>query len=289
VGSRSAWVLDDSLNPLPVGVAGELYLGGPELARGYHQRPGLSAERFIPDPWGQGSRLYRTGDQVRWRADGGMDYLGRLDHQVKLRGLRIELGEIEARLLACAGMREAAVVVHGEGASAQLLGYWVAQQQEQQQEPLQEEQLRQQLAQQLPEYMVPAQLIRLDALPVTANGKLDRRSLPAPQPRAQERAYRAPGTPMEQALAAIWAEVLQLPRVGLDDHFFALGGHSLLATQVCARVRIQLVVDLSLAVFFEHPVLADMAAVLAREAGAAQQSEAQDLLDMQALLETLES
>ena len=289
VGNRSAWVLDDSLNPLPVGVAGELYLGGPELARGYHQRPGLSAERFIPDPWGQGSRLYRTGDQARWRADGGMDYLGRLDHQVKLRGLRIELGEIEVRLLACAGVREAAVVVHGEGASAQLLGYWVAQQQEQQQEPLQEEQLRQQLAQQLPEYMVPAQLIRLDALPVTANGKLDRRSLPAPQPRAQERAYRAPGTPTEQALAAIWAEVLQLPRVGLDEHFFALGGHSLLATQVCARVRTQLVVDLSLAVFFEHPVLADMAAVLAREAGAAQQSEAQDLLDMQALLETLES
>jgi acyl-coenzyme A synthetase/AMP-(fatty) acid ligase len=290
VGARSAWVLDDNLNPLPVGVAGELYLGGYALARGYHQRPGLSAERFVPDPWGQGSRLYRTGDRARWRTDGGMDYLGRLDHQVKLRGQRIELGEIEARLLACAGVREAAVLVHGEGASAQLLGYWVAQQ-----SPAtpaaNAELLRQQLVQQLPDYMVPAQLIELDALPVTANGKLDRRALSqrVPQPAGQQRVYRAPQTPMEVQLAAIWAQVLKVERVGVDDGFFALGGHSLLATQVCARVRAQCAVDLSLAVFFEHPVLADMAAVLARDTGAAQQSEAQDLMDMQALLEALES
>ena len=287
VGARSAWVLDEALNPLPVGVAGELYLGGPELARAYHQRPGLTAERFVPDPWRTGGRLYRSGDRARWRSDGGMDYLGRLDHQVKLRGQRIELGEIEAALLACAGVREAAVLLQGEGADAQLLGYWVAQQDS----PQDSERLRQQLARQLPAYMLPAQLVQLPVLPLTANGKLDRRALPQSHLPSQVPgpAYEPPQTASEITLAQIWAELLKRERVGRLDHFFALGGHSLLATQVCARVRQQLSVDLPLSVIFEHPVLADMAAMLARDAGAAQQSEAQDLLDMRALLEALES
>jgi len=287
VGARSAWVLDEALNPLPVGVAGELYLGGPELARAYHQRPALTAERFVPDPWRTGGRLYRSGDRARWRSDGGMDYLGRLDHQVKLRGQRIELGEIEAALLACTGVREAAVLLQGEGADAQLLGYWVAQQDS----PQDSERLRQQLARQLPAHMLPAQLVQLPALPLTANGKLDRRALPQPHLPSQVSgpAYEPPQTASEITLAQIWAELLKRERVGRLDHFFALGGHSLLATQVCARVRQQLSVDLPLSVIFEHPVLADMAAMLARDAGAAQQSEAQDLLDMRALLEALES
>ena len=260
VGARSAWVLDAALNPLPVGVAGELYLGGPELARAYHRRPGLTAERFVPDPWNPGARLYRTGDRARWHSDGSVDYLGRLDQQVKLRGLRIELGEIEAQLLACAGVREAAVVVYGEGAQAQLLGYWVAQEGAQAPD---EQALRQQLARQLPGYMVPARLMRLEALPVTANGKLDRRALPAPQQQTEEEGagseHEAPRTASEIALAAIWAEVLGRERVGLQAHFFALGGHSLLATQVCARIQRHMGLAVPLKILFQAPVLGDFA------------------------------
>ncbi|MGS0743753.1 amino acid adenylation domain-containing protein [Glaciimonas sp. GG7] len=283
VGARSVYVLDAALNALPLGVAGELYVGGPLLARGYHARAAMTAERFIPDPFSAGGRLYRTGDRARWRADGSVDYLGRLDHQVKLRGLRIEPGEIEAQLLACAGVREAAVLVQGEGADAQLVAYLVA-------DGVDLLLLKQQLGQRLPHYMVPSQWLVLAQMPVTANGKLDRRALPVPTSEGQgDEVYRAPQSSTEITLAAIWAEVLKLERVGLDDHFFALGGHSLLATQATALIRERLLIDVPLTTFFDTPVLAAMAEILARGAAAARQTEADDLSDMHALLLALEN
>ncbi|QRX81461.1 non-ribosomal peptide synthetase [Glaciimonas sp. PAMC28666] len=268
VGARSVYVLDAALNALPVGVAGELYLGGTELARGYHARAGMTAERFIPDPFRVGGRLYRTGDRVRWRADGSVDYLGRLDHQVKLRGLRIEPGEIEAQLLACPGVRQAAVLVHGEGGDAQLVAYLVPEQGSA--SPLDIALLKQQLGQRLPAYMVPAQCMLLAALPVTANGKLDRRALPAPT--WEGRAYRAPQSTVEISLAAIWAEVLKLApeQVGLDDHFFELGGHSLLATQMCARIQSRMGLVVPLRMLFQSPVLSEFSARVASECKSAE-------------------
>ncbi|MEB0013428.1 amino acid adenylation domain-containing protein [Glaciimonas sp. Gout2] len=265
VGARSAYVLDAALNALPVGVAGELYLGGAELARGYHARAGMTAERFIPDPFCAGGRLYRTGDRARWRSDGSVDYLGRLDHQVKLRGVRIEPGEIEAQLLACLGVREAAVLVHGDGGDGQLVAYLVA---EESGAPLDRTLLKSQLQQRLPDYMVPAQFMLLDRLPVTANGKLDRRALPAPTWKG--RAYRAPESVVEISLGAIWAEVLKLDRVGLDDHFFELGGHSLLATQMCARIQRRLGLVVPLRYLFQTPVLSEFSARVATECRSAE-------------------
>ena len=284
VGARSAWVLDTELNPLPVGVAGELYLGGEGIARGYHGRPGLTAERFLPDPFGAaGSRLYRTGDVARWRADGAMDILGRADHQVKLRGLRIEPGEIEAQLLGCPGVREAVVWVQGEAVHQRLVGYLVAQQGA----VLDLAAIRAQLAGQLPDYMVPDQWQELAALPVNGAGKVDRKALPVPA--WQGRPYRAPVGALEVALAAVWAEVLQCERVGRDDHFFELGGHSLLATQVRSRLKACCAIEAALDIFFIFPILSDMAQALAERAVGAEQAETQDLIEMDILLKALEN
>ncbi|SEB69854.1 non-ribosomal peptide synthase domain TIGR01720/amino acid adenylation domain-containing protein [Pseudomonas saponiphila] len=224
-------VLDAQLLPVPAGVAGELYLGGAGLARSYHRRPALTAERFVPCPFQAGARLYRTGDRVRQRADGVIEYLGRLDHQVKLRGLRIELGEIEARLMEHPGVREAVVLVQN---AKHLVAYLV----------LQEtalagdwrDELRAWLAGSLPEYMVPHHWLALERLPVTANGKLDRRALPLPDA-APQLAYVAPENTMQKALAGIWCDVLGLERVGLDDNFFELGGDSIISIQVVSRAR----------------------------------------------------
>ncbi|WP_432721080.1 amino acid adenylation domain-containing protein [Jeongeupia wiesaeckerbachi] len=284
VGARSAHVLDDALNPLPVGVTGELYLGGDGVARGYHARAGLSAERFIPDPFGApGSRLYRTGDLARWRTDGAIDYLGRADHQIKLRGLRIELGEIEAQLLRAPGVREAVVWVQGMDAHQRLVGYLVAQHGT----DLDLAAIKAQLAEQLPDYMVPSQWLVLDALPVNGAGKVDRKALPVPE--WQGKPYRAPEGELETQLASIWAEVLKLDRVGRDDHFFELGGHSLLATQALAQLKARFAIETSLAVFFTSPILSEMAEILAEGAAGAEAAEAQDLFDMDALLKALEN
>ncbi|WP_321907077.1 non-ribosomal peptide synthetase [Burkholderia cepacia] len=261
VGARTAHVLDERLHPLPVGVIGELYLGGEGIgvARGYLDRPALTAERFVPDPYGApGARLYRTGDLVRRRADGVFDFIGRVDHQVKLRGLRIELGEIEAQLAAHDAVREACAVVHGQGALAQLVAYVeltadarVAAQ------PVEAATLDAHLRRTLPDYMVPAQLIVLDALPRNANSKVDRARLPAPV--RVERAYEAPQDGDEAALAAIWCDVLNLERVGRGDHFFDLGGHSLAAVRVATRVAERLGRDVPVRALFEAPVLAQYA------------------------------
>ncbi|MBK5530550.1 non-ribosomal peptide synthetase [Pseudomonas sp. TH06] len=224
-------VLDAELLPVPSGVAGELYLGGAGLARSYHQRPALTAERFVPCPFHDGARLYRTGDRVRQRADGVIEYLGRLDHQVKLRGLRIELGEIETRLMQHPLVREAVVLVQG---GKHLVGYLVletAQADEQWQQDV-----KALLLGSLPEFMVPTYLLTLDRLPVTANGKLDRKALPEPDA-APQQAFVAPQDAMQKALAAIWEDVLGLQRVGLEDNFFELGGDSIISIQVVSRAR----------------------------------------------------
>jgi len=236
VGARSAYVLGSDLQPLPVGVAGELYIGGEGLARGYHQRPGLTAERFVADPFGHaGGRLYRTGDLVRLRDDGVVEYLGRVDHQVKVRGFRIELGEVESCLMGMNEVREAVVTVAGEGRGSRLVAYLVLAEGLQWDPSLRSHVLAS-LRQALPEYMVPAHLMVLPAMPLNPNGKLDRHALPAHSlDRAEE--YRAPGTALETHLAKLWGELLEVDQVGLDDSFFELGGNSLLAMELVRRVR----------------------------------------------------
>ncbi|MCS3420237.1 amino acid adenylation domain-containing protein/non-ribosomal peptide synthase protein (TIGR01720 family) [Pseudomonas sp. BIGb0450] len=244
LGNVICRVLDDQFNPLPAGVPGELCIGGIGLARGYLGRAGLTAERFVADPLGEaGARLYRTGDRVRWSADGVLEYLGRLDQQVKLRGFRVEPEEIEARLLALDGIAQAVVLVRETAAGAQLIGYYTAN------EPLDEQDVKTALAAELPDYMVPAQLMRLDAMPLSPSGKLDRRALP--EPLWQVREHVEPETALQQQIAGIWREVLALPRIGLRDDFFALGGHSLLATQIISRTRQACDVELPLRTLFE--------------------------------------
>ncbi|MGB3122283.1 MAG: amino acid adenylation domain-containing protein, partial [Pseudomonas sp.] len=226
IANLATYVLDAQLNPVPAGVSGELYLGGTGLARSYHRRPALTAERFVPSPFVDGERLYRTGDRVCQRADGVIEYLGRLDHQVKLRGLRIELGEIETRLMQHPAVREAVVLVQG---GKQLVAYLVLDSEA-------PTDLKAWLLQSLPEYMVPTHLITLAKLPVTANGKLDRKALPLPDA-APQQGFVAPENTLQKALAAIWSDVLGVELVGLDDNFFALGGDSIISIQVVSRAR----------------------------------------------------
>ncbi|HYG65817.1 MAG TPA: amino acid adenylation domain-containing protein, partial [Thermoanaerobaculia bacterium] len=267
ISNTQVYVVDPELRPVPVGVAGELLVGGAGVTRGYLQRPGLTAERFIPDPFGgvSGARLYRTGDLVRWLPDGAVDYLGRLDHQVKVRGLRIELGEIEAALVALPGIRQAVVVVresrlvaYAVGHAGNIGGIVV-------------EELRRSLRERLPDYMVPAVFVMLPALPLTASGKVDRKALPAPeQPGAREEGYVAPRTREEEILAAVWAQVLRLPRVGVTDNFFELGGDSILSIQIVARAR-QAGLLFTVREIFEHQTVAELAlhVTVADAAGAA--------------------
>ena len=255
VGPRKLYVLDQDLNRVPVGVAGELYIGNEVgLARGYHQRPDLTAERFLPDPFGSpGERMYRTGDLVKYRDDGVMEYLGRVDQQVKIRGFRIELGEIESQLLGHEQIREAAVVAQPSPVGDRLVGYVVPR------GPIITEDILAALAGSLPDYMVPSQLIALEALPLTPAGKVDRKALPAPQWQTASEGD-APQTDNEQTLATIWQQLLGRETVSRDDNFFALGGDSILALQVVSRAR-QQGLALTPKELFEQPVLSQQAAV----------------------------
>ncbi|WP_197081938.1 non-ribosomal peptide synthase/polyketide synthase, partial [Silvibacterium bohemicum] len=256
VGNTRVYVLDDWLEPVPVGVAGELYVAGAGLARGYQRRPAQSAERFVADPWSahSGERMYRTGDRVRWNANGELEFLGRADGQVKIRGFRIEPGEIEACLRSLPAVEQAVVLVREAGPGGkQLVAYVKARHGS----TLEEETLRQGLNERLPEYMVPAVYVILDEIPLTANGKLDTKALPAPERRVT--GYRAPRTPEEEILCGIFAEVLKLDRVGLDDNFFRLGGHSLLATRLVSRIRVNLGVELPIRALFEAATVAELA------------------------------
>jgi amino acid adenylation domain-containing protein len=252
------YILDEHGQPQPVGVAGEICIGGAGVGAGYWNRPALNQERFCADPFVPGGRMYRSGDLGRWLPDGSIGYLGRGDAQVKVRGFRVELGEVDAALMACDGVREAAVLLRGDGPAARLVGYYSG--------AAQPDEVRARLADALPEHMLPAALVPLTALPLTANGKIDRAALPAPDPQTlSARSYQAPQDALEAALAALWQELLGLERVGRNDHFFELGGHSLLAVQLAALVRQRLGVELALRELFANPVLAQQAG-LAREA-----------------------
>jgi acyl carrier protein len=240
-------------------VAGELYIGGVGVARGYLNRPQLSGEHFMTDPFcgTPGAVMYRSGDFARWRSDGQIDFIGRLDHQVKLRGFRIELGEIEARIARHPDIRQVVVLAREDiPGDRRLAAYVVAA------NPPADlvDQLRKLLRADVPEHMVPAHFVLLDALPVTPNGKVDRRRLPVPERSAVERvAYMPARTPIEEILAGTWAEVLGVERVGIDDNFFELGGHSLLATRVVARVRQLLSVELPMRDLFVAPTISSLA------------------------------
>ncbi|MEG0859820.1 MAG: non-ribosomal peptide synthetase [Pseudomonas sp.] len=268
VGARVAYILDADLALLPQGGIGELYVGGAGLAQGYHQRPGLSAERFVADPFSaEGGRLYRTGDLVRQRADGLVEYVGRIDHQVKIRGFRIELGEIETRLLEHPAVREAVVVALDMPGGKQLAGYLVCEQAQADataQAALRDA-LKAQLRLHLPDYMVPAHLVLLEQMPLMGNGKLDRRALPAPDLAQGREYYEAPRSELEQQLARLWGEVLNVPRVGLQDNFFELGGDSILSIQVVSRAR-QAGLHFTPRDLFQHQTIQTLATVVRRSA-----------------------
>ncbi|HEX8275370.1 MAG TPA: amino acid adenylation domain-containing protein, partial [Longimicrobiaceae bacterium] len=259
VPNTRCYVLDAAMRPAAVGVPGELYVGGAQVARGYLDRPAATAERFVPDPFAArgGSRLYRTGDRARWRMDGTLEYRGRLDEQVKVRGFRIELGEIEGALRRYESVTDCVVVVREDApGDKRLVAYVVG--------GVEAGVLREHLLRELPEYMVPAAFVPLETIPLTPNGKLDRRALPAPEGDAYARgSYEAPLGEVEAALAGIWAEVLGVERVGRRDHFFALGGHSLLAIKLVERMRrVGLYMDVR--ALFTTPVLAELARAVGR-------------------------
>jgi acyl carrier protein len=239
-----------------VGVPGELFIAGVGVGRGYLGRPSLTAERFLPDPFhGEaGSRMYRTGDLVRRLADGRLEFLGRVDHQVKVRGVRIELGEVESVLQQHPGVKQAVALVREDaGGDRRLVGYVVSRG-----NGLEERDLRSYLQGSLPDYMMPSALVVLDSLPLNPSGKVDRGALPAPVPGSGE-AYVAPRTEMEEGVAAIWSEVLGVEKVGVEDNFFSLGGHSLLATRIVSRIRQTFGIDLPLRELFESPTVASVA------------------------------
>jgi acyl-coenzyme A synthetase/AMP-(fatty) acid ligase/acyl carrier protein len=264
IANTKIYILDKNLEPVAIGVSGQLCIGGVSLSRGYLNRPNLTAEKFLPNPFGQeaGARLYLTGDLARYQPDGNIEFLGRIDNQVKIRGARVELGEIEAMLVAHPSVREAAVVaredVKGE---RKLIGYVV--QATNISEDLPRE-LRTYLRKSLPDYMIPVTFVTMEALPLTPSGKIDRRALAGLETENSQgiEPYEAPRGPVEEKLAEIWAAVLRIERVGIRDNFFELGGHSLLATQLISRVRNAFKVELPLRKLFESPTVAELASVI---------------------------
>ncbi|WP_437277985.1 amino acid adenylation domain-containing protein [Sorangium sp. So ce375] len=258
LASAEAYVLDERLEPAPAGTVGELYLGGAGLSRGYLGQPDLTAERFVPHPFGVGARLYRTGDRARYRPDGAIEFMGRRDHQVKIRGFRVELGEIEARVREHPAVGQAVVIAaRQDGAVGPTIVAYVVPREG----ALDEAALRAFLKDRLPEYMHPSAFVLLHALPLTANGKVDRKALPSPAAR-RRREYVAPRTPVEETLAAIWADVLGRPQVGVEDDFFDLGGHSLMAIPLMHRIQQAFGGSLSLMAIFEAPTVAGLARLL---------------------------
>ena len=255
VSNTQAYVLDIYGQPAPMGVAGELYVAGDGLARGYLNRPELTAERFVPDPFSEegGGRLYKTGDLVRHHPDGYLEFIGRNDQQVKVRGFRIELGEIEAALQELPGVREAVVLARQDVPGEKTLVAYVVTEGER------SGPLRGLLRQRLPDYMVPTHFVELEQMPLTANGKIDRKALPRPEGIEQREEYTGPRTAVEEMLANLWAELLALERVSIHDNFFAVGGHSLRAMQAVSRIRQVFGIELSVRELFEHPTIADFA------------------------------
>ena len=278
------YVLDAGLQPCPVGVAGDLYIGGDCLSLGYFRREQLTAERYLPDPFSEepGSRIYKTGDRARYWADGNLEFLGRQDSQVKIRGFRIELGEVEVRLATCEGVSEALVVAFGEGRTEKrLVAYVIGRDGAR----ISAAGLRESLGAVLPEYMVPSAYIQLEVWPLTPNGKIDRNALPPPDGTAiAMRAYEAPVGAAEEGLAQIWSALLDVPRIGRHDGFFDLGGHSLLAIQLSERVRQTFGVELQLATLFDDSRLESMAASIVR---AQLEASGEDVQRMEQELESM--
>jgi amino acid adenylation domain-containing protein/non-ribosomal peptide synthase protein (TIGR01720 family) len=282
----ASYLLDADLQPVPLGVSAELYLAGAGITRGYLGRPGMTAEKYVPNPFASnGERLYRTGDLTRYQADGVLEYRGRIDHQVKIRGFRIELGEIEARLLEQPAVREVAVLAQEALGNQQLVAYVVASPLELDDQQSLRDELKARLRESLPEFMVPAHLLFLEQLPLTPNGKLDRKALPTVEGGHLQVRYLAPQSEREQQVAAIWQHVLHVERVGLLDHFFELGGHSLLAVNVVSRLQLELGLKLTPQLIFQHPVLTDFVSSLAT---AGEQVDTLKLSKLDALLDEME-
>ena len=288
IANTTLYILGGDFAPNPPGSIGELLIGGDGLARGYHDRPAMTAERFLPDPFGNGQRLYRTGDLARHRPDGVLEYLGRIDHQVKIRGFRIELGEIEARLQEQSSVREVVVLAQAGPHAQQLVAYVVPAQLDWQSTEARlqlRDELKARLTEILPPFMVPAHLLFLERLPLTPNGKLNRQALPAPDASLLQRNYTAPQSELEQQVAQIWQQALKLERIGLSDHFFELGGHSLLAVNVVSRIQLELGMKLTPQLLFQHPTLSDFVARLDSNGGPI---NALKLNKLEALLDEME-
>jgi acyl carrier protein len=272
------------MQPAPILVPGELYIGGIGVARGYHNRPELTAEKFVPDPFRAGNKIYRTGDLARFLPDGTIQYLGRVDHQVKIRGFRIELEEIESVMRQHPLVREAVVVARELKGQQQLIGYYVPY-------PsitVETESLRACLKTHLPEYMVPAFFVPLREIPLNPNGKVDRRALPEPDAAISriESEYIAPRNATEEKLAQIWCEVLRLEKAGVNDNFFELGGHSLLATQLISRIKSNFETHIPLSRFFELPTIAQLGSEIQRSRNSCTPASRQD--DSLALLSDID-
>ncbi|MEC0494506.1 non-ribosomal peptide synthetase [Bacillus glycinifermentans] len=255
IANSTAYILDDEQQLLPIGVPGELCVGGDGVARGYLNRPELTAEKFVSDPFKEGGRIYRTGDLARRLPDGNIEFLGRIDHQVKVRGFRIELGEIEARLAQLDGIREAAAIIRENGAGEnEICAYYTGDQSA--------ADVRSELSKSLPEYMIPSHFTQLEAMPLTANGKVDKRRLPEPAADETDALYQPPENETEEILAAIWEEILGIKRPGIDDNFFSVGGHSLKAMMLTAKIQEQLQKEVPIKILFEKPTIRGLAEFL---------------------------
>jgi aryl carrier-like protein len=265
IANTQLYVLDENLQPVAVDETGELYIGGDGVARGYLNRPELTAEKFIPNPFSDvpGTRLYKTGDLVRHRQDGDLEFLGRIDNQIKLRGFRIELGEIEAAILEHKNVKEAVVLLREDVPGNQRLAAYITFHNK---SPFATTELADFLADKLPDYMIPSALVELEILPLTANGKVDRKALPIPDEFRPDLAvtYVAPSTEIEKTIAAVWQDVLHLETVGIHDNFFDVGGHSLLVAQVHNQLR-ELKPDLSMIELLEYPTIHALAKHLTQE------------------------